>query len=151
MLNEEKIRLMTKAASFEAKEGKKALSMNKYFRGDYISLNLITGGISFTIAFLLCAGLWALYHMDQLMENIHRMDLMAFGRGVLLLYIALLGIFLVIQYMVYHMRYLENRKKLAVYQKLLKRISRIYETEAKNGNTERTAEGVREDDDLTGI
>ena len=29
MLNEEKIRLMTKAASFEAGEGKKALEMNR--------------------------------------------------------------------------------------------------------------------------
>ncbi len=43
MLNEEKIRLMTKAASYEAGEGKKALAMNKYFRGDYISINLAPG------------------------------------------------------------------------------------------------------------
>jgi len=151
MLNEEKIRLMTKAAAFETKEGKKALSMNKYFRGDYISLNLIAGGLSFTVAFLLCAGLWALYNMEELMENLHRMDVMAFGKGILLLYLALLGIFLVIQYAVYHVRYMENRRKMMVYQKLLKRISKIYETEAKNANVEQRTEGVREDDDLTGI
>ena len=38
MVNEEKVRLMAKAASFEAGEGKQALSMNRFFRGDYISL-----------------------------------------------------------------------------------------------------------------
>ena len=41
MLNEEKIRLMTKAASFESGEGKKALEMNRFYKGDYISLHLI--------------------------------------------------------------------------------------------------------------
>ena len=41
MVNEEKVRLMAKAASFEAGEGKQALSMNRFFRGDYISLRLI--------------------------------------------------------------------------------------------------------------
>ena len=50
MLNEEKIRLMTKAASFEAGEGKKALSMNKFFQGDYISIQLIWAWLSYTVA-----------------------------------------------------------------------------------------------------
>ena len=151
MVNEEKIRLMTKAASFEAKEGKKALSMNRYFRGDYISLNLIRAGIDFTIAFVLCAALWAFYNAEDLMANLYKMDLQAFGKGILFLYIALLGIYLVIHYVVYHLRYLENKKKLAVYHKILKRISHIYQTESKSGSNEFTAEGVREDGDLTGI
>lgn len=125
--------------------------MNKYFRGDYISLNLIGAGIAFTVAFLLCAGLWALYNMDELMENIHRMDLIAFGKGALLLYLALLGVYLVISYMVYHLRYQENKKKLAAYQKILKRIAHIYEMESGNGSNEQTVEGVRENDDLAGI
>ena len=32
MVNEEKIRLMTKAAAFESGEGKKALEMNRFFQ-----------------------------------------------------------------------------------------------------------------------
>ena len=151
MLNEEKIRLMTKAASFEAKEGKKALSINKYFRGDYISLNLISAWISFTVAFVLCAALWAFYNMEDLMNNLHKMDLVAFGKGVILLYIALLGIFMVIHYMVYHLRYQDGQRKLAGYNKLLKRISHIYQMESKSGSGELTSEGAREDDSLTGI
>ena len=69
MLNEDKIRLMTKAAVFEAGEGKKALAMNKYFRGDYISINLIASWISYTIAFAIGVAAWAFYHMEDLMEN----------------------------------------------------------------------------------
>lgn len=151
MLNEEKIRLMTKAASYESGEGKKALAMNRYFRGDYISLNLIWAWISFTIAFFLCAGLWGFYKMDHLMENLYRMDLAAFGKGIILLYIGLLGVFLVIHYAVYHRRYQQNRKSLAVYHRILRQISHIYQTESRNGSNELTDEGVREDGDLTGI
>lgn len=150
MLNEEKIRLMTKAASFEAKEGKKALAMNKYFRGDYISLNMIAAWLSYTVAYLLCAGLWAFYRMDYFMENLHKMDLVTLGRNAVLIYLLFLVVFLTIHYLVYHLRYQENKKKLTAYHKILKRISHIYQTEGKSGNSELTAEGVRENDNLTG-
>ena len=85
------------------------------------------------------------------MENLHKMDLAAAGRGIMFLYLGLLGIFLVIHYVVYHSCYLENQKKLVVYHKLLKRISHIYDAESKSGNNELTSEGVRENDNLTGI
>lgn len=151
MLNEEKIKLMTKAASYEAGEGKKALSMNKFFRGDYISLQLIGAWISFTIAFCLCVGLWAFYNVENLMENINKMDLPATGKGLGLLYLGLLGIFLIINYVAFHSRYQENRKSLAVYHHILKRISHIYQMESKSGSGGITSEGAREDDDFTGI
>lgn len=143
MLNEEKIRLMTKAASFEAGEGKKALEMNRFYKGDYLSIHLIGAWISYTVAFCLCVGLWAFYKMEYLMTNLHKMDLAAFGKGLALLYFALLGIYLVIQYVVYYNRYQENRKKLAAYNHILKRISDIYESET-SGSTS-MAEGAKEE------
>ena len=143
MLNEEKIRLMTKAASFEAGEGKKALEMNRFYKGDYLSIHLIGAWISYTVAFCLCVGLWAFYKMEYLMTNLHKMDLAAFGKGLALLYLALLGIYLVIQYVVYYNRYQENRKKLAAYNHILKRISGIYES-VTSGSTS-MAEGAKEE------
>ena len=143
MLNEEKIRLMTKAASFEAGEGKKALEMNRFYKGDYLSIHLIGAWISYTVAFCLCVGLWAFYKMEYLMTNLHKIDLAAFGKGLALLYLALLGIYLVIQYVVYYNRYQENRKKLATYNHILKRISGIYELET-SGSTS-MAEGAKEE------
>ena len=136
MLNEEKIRLMTKAASYEAGEGKKALAMNKYFRGDYISINLIGSWISFTIAFAVCVGVWAFYHMEDLMENINTMDLPALGKHFVFLYLGLLAVYQVINYVIYHIRYQKNRKMLAAYQQLLKQISHIYQMESKSGGSD---------------
>ena len=110
MLNEDKIRLMTKAAVFEAGEGKKALAMNKYFRGDYISINLIASWISYTIAFAIGVAAWAFYHMEDLMENINTMDLPALGKHFVFLYLGLLAVYQVINYVIYHIRYQKNRK-----------------------------------------
>ena len=53
MLNEERIRLMTKMASYEANEGKKNVSIGSYFRGDYIGLQVIKSVISGTIGFFI--------------------------------------------------------------------------------------------------
>ena len=127
MLNEEKIRLMTKAASFEAGEGKKALEMNRFYKGDYISLHLIGAWFSYTVAFCLCVSLWAFYKMEYLMTNLHKMDLAAFGKGLALLYLALLGIYLVIQYVVYYNRYQENRKFLQIVGRLKDRQNRYFD------------------------
>ena len=146
MLNEEKIRLMTKAAAFESGEGKKALEMNRFYKGDYISLHLIGAWLSYTVAFCLCVGLWAFYKMEYLMTNLHKMDLAAMGKGLALLYLSLLGVYLIIQYLTYHNRYQENRKKLAAYNHILKRISDIYQSEG--GGT--TAEGAGRHENLTG-
>ncbi len=151
MVNEEKVRLMAKAASFEAGEGKQALSMNRFFRGDYISLQLIGAWISFTVAFCLCMGLWAFYKMEYLMSNINQLDLLAMGRGVALLYLSLLGIFMIIHYAVYHSRYQQNKKTLAAYNHILKQLSHIYQTESRSAGSEFTSEGAEEDENFIGI
>lgn len=114
MLNEDKIRLMTKAASFEAGEGKEALSMNRYFRSDYISLQLIFAWISYTVSFALCMGLWGFYNMEYLLTNLHKMDLPALGKRFAFLYLGLLGVFLLIHYVIYHLRY-QKTKEILLY------------------------------------
>ena len=58
MLNEERIKLMTKMASYEANEGKRNVSIGSYFRGDYISLQVIKSIINATIAFAICFALF---------------------------------------------------------------------------------------------
>lgn len=142
MLNEEKIRLMTKAAVFEAGEGKRALAMNKYFRGDYISINLLASWFSFTIAFAICVAAWAFYHMEDLMEQINTMDLPAMGKQFIFLYLGLLAVYQLVHYVIFHIRYQKNRRSLAAYQQILKQISHIYQVESRGSND--FVEGAKE-------
>lgn len=151
MLNEAKIRLMTKAAAYETHEGKKTIPVNHYFKGDYISINLIWSLISYTLAYVLCVGLWVFYQMEYLMANIHMMDLPALGKRLAIIYVVGLVVYLVITLVYYSWKYKKSRKSLARYYQILKRISAIYDAEGKAGSVNRTTGGNARHDDVTGI
>ena len=42
MLNEEKVILMTQMASYEENEGKKNMAIGRYFRSDYIAIQVLS-------------------------------------------------------------------------------------------------------------
>ena len=70
MLNEERIKLMTKMAAYEADEGKKNVAIGNYFRGDYIGLQVIKSIISATIAFVIVFGLFVFYDFEVCLISI---------------------------------------------------------------------------------
>ena len=75
MVNEDKIKLMTKLATYEKRDGKKELSIMQYFQSDYIIYNTIKTVISTTIAYVMLVGIYCLVRGQYLMENIHKMSL----------------------------------------------------------------------------
>ena len=61
MLNEERIILMTKMASYEANEGRRNVAIGRYFRSDYIGWHVLKSIISATIAFVVVFGMYIYY------------------------------------------------------------------------------------------
>ena len=59
---------MTKMASYEANKGKKDLATGKYFRSDYITLQLLKAIFSGTMAFVIVIGIALLYDFDAFMK-----------------------------------------------------------------------------------
>ena len=85
MVNEEKVILMTRASVYEEKKGKEKLKISRYFRHDYISLQLLYGWFFVTVSFALCAVLWGACNMEYLLDNIHN-DALRTGRRRICLY-----------------------------------------------------------------
>lgn len=141
MINEEKVILMTKASLYENKEKKRNLKIMKYFRHDYISVQLLTGWFFGTLCFLLGAVLWGACHMEYLMENLHKMDIQGFGMTVLALYVVIMVIYLCILYGVYSYRYSQARRSVAGYMQTLQKISDIYEKEDSGETADHTDGG----------
>ena len=52
MLNEEKIRWMTRASIYEKRQGHTDLERNEYFLGDYVRLHLMKNMIGVTVAYI---------------------------------------------------------------------------------------------------
>lgn len=126
MVNEERIKLMTKMAVYEAGEGKKDKVITGYFRSDYISLQILKSIVSATVSFVILFALYIFYDFEIFMKDIYKMDMFQFTRWVLILYLAFTGIFVLITYVVYAIRYNKAKGKIKKFFGNLKRMSVFY-------------------------
>ena len=126
MLNERKIRLMTKLAIYEKKEGKEDLKLAKYYKGDYARLQAWKTGIAVTIAYILLLVVAAIYKLEYLLDHAFDIDFEALGKRVLGIYIIVLAVYVVIAMLAYSMKYAMSRKKLARYFRMLRKLNHFY-------------------------
>ena len=129
MLSQERIKLMTKMAAYEENEGKKYMSIGRYFRSDYMGMQVIRSVICGTLAFFLLAGLYVYYHFETMMQDIYKMDLLLLGRRVLFYYIVFIAAYSVITYVIYSFRYSRAKRSLKHYYYHLKQLAAIYDIE----------------------
>ncbi len=126
MLNEERIILMTKMASYEAGEGKKSMALGRYFRGDYISLQLLRAFFCGTIAYLLGFALYVLYDFETLIADIYKMDLFVFAQNIIKWYAIFVVGYCIVTYVVCAYRYAKAKKSLKLYYHNLKKLDSLY-------------------------
>lgn len=131
MLNEERIKLMTKMACYEVEEGRKNIAIGNYFRGDYIGLQVIKSIIGATIAYVIIFAMFILYDFEDFMANIYKMDLLGFAKSVISYYLIFMGGYALISYGVYTYRYIKARKSLKIYYNNLKKLAYMYDRETK--------------------
>ena len=131
MLNEERIRLMTKMASYEANEGKRNATIGNYYRSDYISKQVIKSFLCATIAFIVVLAMIVFYDFEIFMSDIYNMDLLQLGKSVLVAYVLTTLAYCIISYLVYTHRYASAKKKLKTYYNNLKKLAYLYYKETK--------------------
>ncbi|EOS74442.1 hypothetical protein C819_03195 [Lachnospiraceae bacterium 10-1] len=127
MINEEKVILMTRLASYESNEGKKDISIVNYFKGDYIGFQILKSVIAATISFLALFGVYVFYNFEELMQNIYKMDLLGFGKDVIILYLCTVGAYGVITYVLFTYKYNKAKKNLRNYYSNLKKLAGMYD------------------------
>ena len=114
---------MTKLASYEQKKGKKNMKISKYFRSDYLVMQMLKTLLCTTIAYALLAGLYLLYHFEEIMENLYEMDLIGLIQRIVMLYGLFVVVGCVFTYIVYSYRYLKARKSLKEFMSNLKKLN----------------------------
>ena len=127
MINEERVILMTKLASYEEQEGKRNMKIVNYFRSDYIALQVLKSLFCATIAFALLFVVYLFYDLEVFMQDIYKMDLIGFAKTVLMYYGIGVIVYGVISYFVCAYRYSKARKSLRTYQQNLKKLRSMYE------------------------
>lgn len=129
MLNNNKIRLMTKLAVYETKEGKADISLSKYYKTDYVRYQAIKTIISTTVGYGLILALIIMYKSEYIIEKAVTLDYKTIGSYVLGIYIVIIAIYGLASIIGYSVKYDRSRKKLGRYFKLLKRLEKIYNEE----------------------
>lgn len=132
MVNQEKVALMTKLQAYEDKEGKKTIPQSKYYRSDYIGLNMVNTAIVVTFAYILVLAMIVFINLEKMMTEIANMDLMDLGKKVIIGYIATLLVYIVVSYVVYSIKFKKVRESLNEYNGNLKKLYAIYKQEEIN-------------------
>ena len=128
MINEDKVVLMTKMAAYESGKGKHDITILNYFRGDYIGFQVLKAVIAATISFILVFAVYIFYNFETFMQDIYKMDLLSFGKSVIILYLCTVGAYGVISYVIYSFRYSKAKKSLRTYYANLKKLAGMYES-----------------------
>ena len=143
MINEEKVKVMTRLAMYEQGEGRKQLPVSRYYRSDYIGLALIKNFFLVSIGYvMILAGLGA-YFGEYLMDNIHKMNLVSVGFLLVAGYVVLLAVYTVLTYIQYSVKYYRAKKSVKNYYGELTRLDRIYAREEKTSGRGRGGAGGR--------
>lgn len=148
MLNNRKVRLMTRLAIYEQTEGKEDVRISKYFQTDYVRLNVLKSVVAITIGYLLILLLLILYHSEYLIREAVTLDyrgMVTRYAGIYVIILAVYGALCMIGYMI---KYRASRKKLAKYFRMLRRLRSLYREES--GEISEIEEGmIRYDRDNT--
>jgi len=131
MLNERKIRLMTKTAIYEKGKGKEDMKINNYGGSDYVRFNILKTVLGATVTAILIFGLVVLYKMEDVMADVMKLDFFKLGKEILVLYIIFVILYAVISLIVYQQRYYRASKRLKRYNMNLKKIASISKQDAK--------------------
>ncbi len=126
MLNENKVKMMTKMAIYEKNEGSEMIKTAKYYKSDYVALGILKSLIATTFAFIIIFILYAFCNAEGIVANINELDYVALGRKVAAYYIGLIVAFSIISGFVYSYKYDKSRKGLKKYFSRLNKLERFY-------------------------
>ena len=131
MLDENRVKLMTRMASYEDTEGKKMIPITHFFRSDYVGFNMAKTAVSVTIAFGIVLGVYIFCNVDTLLAGFYKMDLKEIARKLVSLYAVILAIYLFISFLLYTYRYNVAKKSVRSYNNALRRLSAMYSVDDK--------------------
>ena len=127
MIDKKKVVVMTKMASYEQKEGKKDISISRYFRSDYVGLQMLKGMLSGTISFLIMGLLVVIHDVELLANDLNQIDLVAVAKKGIVYYVIFILVYLLICYMIAALRYKRAQKNVRRHYQNLKGLSKYYE------------------------
>lgn len=138
MINQDRVRQMSRLAMLESDIGKNAIKVCSYRKADYVIMQIVKGFVAGTVCFAALFLLWLCFRWDDL--NIFFVDAQFedFFVQVLKGYSIFLAVYLVICGIAAVKRYNKCRRQKNLYLKYLNRLNKSYlsETDAEEDDEE---------------
>ncbi len=135
MLNENKVKMMTKMAIYEKNEGKRMLKMSRYYKGDFVTLGILKSIIASTLAFAVMVIFFALCNMEKIVSEVNTMDYTLIAKKIGAYYIIFLVVFSIIAGIINAYQYDKSRAGLKKYLSRLNKLERFYNNQNKKRNS----------------
>lgn len=132
MLNEDKIRLMTRLSIYEEKTGKEDLKKNSYYHMDYIGMKVRKTIVAVTIAFILVLAMTSFYFMEELLGQVIGMDYKSLGIKILTVYLCIVAAYAVLEIVRTQIESKAVKKRMNIYMKDFRHLRKYYERMGEN-------------------
>lgn len=129
MLDERKVKLMTRMASYEQNKGKEDFKISAYYRKDYVSLHRLYSFFWMTIGYILVWALIIVGGFDTWMEKMSLQLILVMGLTAVIGYLVVLLVYLVTASRLYNKKHQDARMRVKKYNHDLTRLLKIYEKE----------------------
>lgn len=127
MVNTRKVRLMTKLAIYEKREGKEDIYLGNFFRRDYVRMKILQNLIAVTIGYILVLLMIGAYQMEYLIREAVNLDYIGIGKAILGAYVIVVTVYVMGAMLGYSLYYDYSRKKLAKYYRMLRKLRSMYQ------------------------
>lgn len=127
MVNEEKVRMMTKLAIYEDGKGKQELTLAKYYKSDYIKYNVLKTVVITAICYWLAVGLYVMVNLQKLIDNLTNMDYMSVLYGLIVGFVVVVVGYGIFARIYYDRKYEAARPNIVIYNHFLKKMEEYYQ------------------------
>ena len=129
MLNENRVKLMTRMAAYEEKKGKEDIPISSYYRKDYVGLNVLITILWTTIGYGLFLGLVLIGGMDNFLESLTLAKMVILALIVVGGYFVVLIVCAVKAGSFYRKKYNKAKQRVKQYYRDLARLGKLYKRE----------------------
>lgn len=131
MLDERKVKLMTRLALYDQTQGKEDFKISEYYRKDYVGLHIICTVLWVTVGYVAVWALAMIAGLDTFMEEMSTALLIILILAAVVGYVVVLVTYIGIASHLYNKKHQEARQRVKRYNHILTRLLKMYEKETK--------------------
>lgn len=129
MIDEKKVKLMTRMASYENNEGRDDLKISAFYRKDYVSYHTVCSILWVTVGYGCLVLLIGVCMFDELLGSLSMEVMVTMAAVAVIGYFAVVILYGVATYVIFNNKHQKARMRIKKYNHDLTRLLKIYEKE----------------------